>query len=278
MPANSNFWKSILVLLPLAACSPGTDLDRAPLADRPDPAPPGPAVADSEDGGPGSALSRDGAVAQGADIDGAINADAGADAEALADAEEQVDEAVLVVNQMNADPEIAQLLSDARGVFIVPDYAQAGAVIGGEGGEGVVLLRSDSQPGSAWSPPAFFNIGGVTVGAELGVEAGSIALLLMTDQAAQIFRNGDSNFSLDASAGLTIVDFSARVEAGTNGDIVAWSDTEGAFAGATIGVRNINRDEDEIAAYYGPGACSQEILSGNRTSERARRLQEALPG
>jgi lipid-binding SYLF domain-containing protein len=248
--------------MPLAACGPEYDIDRAPVADRPAVPPPGAVVPGSE----GSAIDREGAVAD--DTYG----------EALADAEKQIDEAVLVVYQMSADPEIAQLLSQARGVFIVPDYVQAGAVVGGEGGEGVALLRSDSQSGGEWSPPAFFNIGGVTVGAELGVEAGSIAMLLMSEEAAQVFRSEDSDFSLDASAGLTIVDFSARVQAETTEDVVVWSDTEGAFAGATIGVRNINRDEEQIAAFYGPAASSQDILSGNRSSNRARRLQDALSG
>jgi lipid-binding SYLF domain-containing protein len=179
---------------------------------------------------------------------------------------------------MSADPDIAQLLAEARGVFIVPDYVQAGAVIGGEGGEGVALLRSGSEPGSEWSSPAFFNIGGVTVGAELGVEAGAMAMLLMSEEAAQVFRNDDSDFSIDASAGLTIVDFSVRAQAEPTEDVIVWSDTEGAFVGATIGVRNINRDEDEIAAFYGPEASSEDILSGNRTSDRARRLQDALSG
>jgi len=201
-------------------------------------------------------------------------------AETLADAQEQVNEAVEVIDTMKSDPELAALLAEARGIFIVPDYAQAGLVVGGEGGEGVALMRNDAPAGGQWSAPAFFNISGVTAGAAAGVEAGSIALLLMSDAAALPFRNDDSNFSLVSSAGLTIVDFSTKAEGDADmGDIVVWSDTEGAFAGATIGVRGINRDEDEIEAFYGTGANAREILRGNRDSEqRAQPLRDALSG
>jgi lipid-binding SYLF domain-containing protein len=201
-------------------------------------------------------------------------------ADKLADAEEQVNEAVSVVAEMKSDPEVAALLAEARGIFIVPDYAQAGLVVGGQGGEGVALLRNEDPAGGEWSAPAFFNLSGVTAGAAGGVEAGSIALLLMTEEAAQPFRNDESNFSLVSSASLTIVDFSARAEGDAEeGDIIIWSDTEGAFAGATVGVRGINRDEDDIEAFYGQGANAREILSGNRDTElRAQPLRDALSG
>jgi lipid-binding SYLF domain-containing protein len=170
-----------------------------------------------------------------------------------------------------------RLLDQAHGVFIIPDYAQAGAIVGGEGGEGVVLLRQDDQAGGQWTAPAFFNFGGATFGAEVGVEAGSIAMLLMSDRAVEAFKTEDNNFSLDASAGLTIVDFSAKAEVSAGkGDVVVWSDTEGAFVGAAIGVSDINRDDDEIEAYYGPGADAEQVLSGSVSRDRAASLRDAL--
>jgi lipid-binding SYLF domain-containing protein len=200
-------------------------------------------------------------------------------AETLADAEQQIDEAASVIAEMKADPEIAALLDQAHGIFVVPDYAQAGLVVGGEGGEGVVSLKSGNAAASEWSAPVFFNIGGVTAGAAAGVEAGSVVLLMMTEEAALPFRNDDTDFSLVSSANLTIVDFSERAEGDVGAsDIVVWSSAEGAFAGATIGLRGISRDDDEIAAFYGPGANAREILAGARDNPRADRFQSALTG
>ena len=199
-------------------------------------------------------------------------------AEAAGDAQELVDEAVTVVNRMQADPEVAELLSQAHGIFIIPDYAQAGFIVGGEGGEGIALLKSMSAGGNAaadagvvgeapagqWSEPAFYDFGGVTAGAEAGVEVGSIAMLLMSEESAELFRTEQTNFSIDASAGLTIVDYSARADAAAGtGDIIIWSDTVGAFAGATIGINGVSRDEEETAALL---------------SDRAQQLRDALAG
>ncbi len=193
-----------------------------------------------------------------------------------ADAQEQVDEAVKVVNQMKRDPKIAQLLDQARGVFIVPDYAKGALVVGGEGGEGVALLKTAGAVRD-WSAPAFFNIGGITLGAEAGGEAGAIAMLLMSDKAAEMFMSQNNNFSLDANAGLTIVNWSAKAQGSAGkGDVIVWADTEGAFAGVGIGVSDINRDEDENAAYYGKSISPHEILGGQVTTARAKELRDAL--
>lgn len=189
------------------------------------------------------------------------------------EAEEIVTDAIEVVEQMKRDPELMQLMDRAAGIFIIPDYGQAGFIVGGEGGEGVIMLRE----GGKWSPPAFFNFGGVTVGAVAGVEAGAVAMLLMSDEATEQFKMQENDFSLDASAGLSIIDWSRKAEASAGrGDIVVWSDTEGAFAGLTIGVSDINQDEDENAAFYGPGVGAAEILSGNVEWSRAEPLRDAL--
>lgn len=189
------------------------------------------------------------------------------------DAQKQVQEATRVVGQMKRDPQVAQLLQKAHGVFIVPDYGKAAIGIGGRGGGGVALVKRNGK----WSNPAFFNIGGVSIGAQAGVAAGSIAMLLMSDKAVSMFENQANNFSLNANAGLTIVNYSADAQGNYGkGDVILWSDTEGAFAGASIGVSDINRDEDENHAYYGKKASAKEILTGRVGEMRAQNLRDAL--
>ncbi len=56
-------------------------------------------------------------------------------------------------------------------------------------------------------------------------------MLLMTDRALNSFK-GNNTFSLNADAGLTIINYSARGQASVGkGDVIFWADTEGAFAG-----------------------------------------------
>lgn len=193
------------------------------------------------------------------------------------DAREQVDEARQVVEQMKSDAEVAGLLEQAQGVFIVPDYAKAAAVVGGQGGEGVALLRTNGATTGEWSAPVFYDFGGASLGANIGVKAGSIAMLLMSEAAADMFRNEDNNWSLDANAGLTIVDYSAATEASAGkGDVIVWSDTEGAFAGADVGISDINRDQEDNTEFYGENVDVRQILSGEASSYRADELRAAL--
>lgn len=189
------------------------------------------------------------------------------------DTTQQVKEATTVVEKMKSDPEVKKLLQQAKGVFIVPTYGRGGWGIGIRGGEGVMLTQSDHK----WSNPVFYNLGGVSIGLQGGVEAGSLAMLLMSEKAVNQFMS-DNNFSLNASAGLTVVNYTgkAQVDAG-KGDIIVWADTKGAFANATIGVTDIHRDESDTKAFYKRTATAKEISSGAVTSSQADGLKQALP-
>lgn len=181
---------------------------------------------------------------------------------------EDLQEAIQVVQQMQSDAEVNKLLQQAKGIFVVPDYATAALIIGGSGGEGVLIPKTNNE----WGHPAFYDIGSASLGAQAGVAAGSIAMILMNDKALQSF-NQQNNFSLDAKAGLSIVDWSARAQAqaGT-GDIVVWTDTEGLFGEVSIGVSDINWDDEENTAFYGEEVTAEQILSGNIPSANKQEL------
>jgi SH3 domain-containing YSC84-like protein 1 len=190
------------------------------------------------------------------------------------DTREQVDEAVGVVARMKRDPQLTAMLERARGVFIVPDFGEAAVGVGARGGEGVLLVKRGGQ----WSGPAFYNFGRISAGLEAGAAAGAIAMLLMSDDAVRPFMDQKRNFALDATAGLTVVNYSAQGRAATGEpDVVMWSDTKGLLAGASIGVSGITRDEEENGAYYLQQASPQEIFSGKVRNEHAKVLRDALP-
>ncbi len=197
------------------------------------------------------------------------------------DARDTLQEALKVVNKMQSDPGMRPHLQKAKGVFIVPNFARGAAVVGIKGGEGVMLSRKDD---GQWTNPAFYNMGAVSVGAQAGASAGQIAFLLMDDKAVKVF-NTKNTFSLNADAGLSIGNYSARGEAsaGKGDDVIAWSDTEGLFAGVSISVGDIVADNGENRAYYGSdSATAQALLHGNaqvsHTPAEARSLKQALAG
>ena len=187
--------------------------------------------------------------------------DTRADTDALRDAKNDVLDAVQVVQRMKSDPEMAALLQQARGVFIMPNYGRGALGIGAQGGEGVFVTRQ----GANFSNPVFFNLAGISVGAQAGGAGGPLAMLLMTDRAVQKFTSGRT-FSINADAGLTIVDYSERAQAsaGKVQDIVVWSGTRGAYAGASIGLTGITVDDESNRAYYGRNDVTpSQILGGN---------------
>lgn len=181
-------------------------------------------------------------------------------AEEAAEARQLVNDAAKTLQQMKQDAELTQLLNKAQGVFIVPTYGRAAVGIGGQGGEGVLLARQDD----GWSDPAFYDVGGISLGAQLGAEGGSVAMLLMSKEALDAFKS-DNEFSLDAEAKLTLADYSklARTQlSDLEEDVVFWSNAEGAFAGATLSASGISWDDEENPAYYGKVTTPEEILSG----------------
>jgi lipid-binding SYLF domain-containing protein len=195
---------------------------------------------------------------------------------------EDVREAAAVIRQMRTqtDGDAAQLLEQARGVFVVPDYATAALLAGVSGGEGVLLTKRDGE----WGNPAFYDIGRLSVGVQVGAAAGSIVLVLMSDKAVESFKQEENTFSLTADAGLSIVNWSAwaQGEVGREGDIVMWTDVEGLMGAVAVGVSGVSWDEEENAAYYGRPVTMAQILEGEVKSphedEVKRLLSEAGSG
>ena len=188
---------------------------------------------------------------------GATRASAGGEAN---EARKEIHEAVQVVQRMKADPAVTDLLQRARGVFILPDYGRAALGVGIQGGEGVLVTRQ----GESFSNPVFYDLAGVSVGAQAGVSGGQLALLLMTDKAVREFKSA-KKFSLNADAGLTIANYSRRehASAGKVQDVILWSGTKGAYAGVSIGLNDVMFDEEANRAYYGrDGLDPSRIIDG----------------
>jgi SH3 domain-containing YSC84-like protein 1 len=195
-----------------------------------------------------------------------------------ADAQARVDKAASVVDAMKTDPGVNALLREAKGVLVVPDYGKAAWIVGGQGGVGVLTTREQS---GRWSDPAFYTLGGLSIGLQAGGEAGSVAYILMTDRALRPFEYRTNRFSLGADAGLTVVAFSDQANLASTGgapaDVVAWSGTKGLFGGLSVGATDVVTNSTLDEAYYGnPGVTQAQILSGQVKVAGGRVLRSAL--
>ena len=193
--------------------------------------------------------------------------------DAARSAEDRVTDAVTLVQQMKQNPALAAVLEQARGIFIIPHYGKGGLIVGGQGGGGVVLAKHDN----AWSSPAFYSIGGASIGAQAGGEGGAIAMILMTQKAVDRFADSTTGWSLNGNAGLTVVNWSGKTQATTNrGDVILWSNTSGLYGGVTASITNISPDTKMDQVYYQRPVNSEEILAGNVSSPSADTLRNAL--
>ncbi|WP_230182593.1 YSC84-related protein [Aquabacterium sp. CECT 9606] len=85
-----------------------------------------------------------------------------------------------------------------------------------------------------------------------------------------------SAFSLNADAGLTIVNWSVA-SSDAVGDIVAWSSNSGLFGNAAaVGVSNLRFSKNQTNAFYGQKTGLDELLAGRVKAGKADALRQAL--
>jgi SH3 domain-containing YSC84-like protein 1 len=134
------------------------------------------------------------------------------------------------------------LLKDARGVFIAPQILKGAFVVGASGGSGVFVAR-DKQTGT-WAGPAFYTIGEVSFGLQIGGEASEVILLAMTDRGVTALLGNSAKLGADISLAVGPVGMGAAAStANLSADIVAFAGSKGLFGGialdgALVKVRN----------------------------------------
>jgi lipid-binding SYLF domain-containing protein len=79
------------------------------------------------------------------------------------------------------NPSARELGRKAAGVLVFPSVIKAGLGIGGEYGEGVLIIRGE--------PAGYYNIISASFGFQLGVQSRSVIIMFMTEEALAGFRN-----------------------------------------------------------------------------------------
>jgi lipid-binding SYLF domain-containing protein len=192
------------------------------------------------------------------------------------DAQQLVKDALAEVQTMEKNAKLKDIMAKAKGIYLVPDFGRGAFIVGGRGGAGVVLAKNNGK----WSDPVFYDFGAISFGAQVGASGGPVAFLLMWEFAVDQFKSG-YKVSLNAESGLTIVNFSADAQASWGkGDIIFWTDTKGAYAGATVSATDLNFADGNNKAYYGKEIDPAEVLGGKSVmnAPEASQLKDALPG
>jgi len=141
------------------------------------------------------------------------------------------------------------LLDKAEAIAVFPGVIKAGFIVGGRGGHGVISRRTRN----GWSAPAFFHLGGGSVGLQIGASSTDFVLLFMNDSALggllkdKFEIGGESS----AAAGPVGRSASATTDAQLKAQILSYSRSRGAFAGLEIKGVVISADNDDNVAVYG---------------------------
>ncbi len=172
-----------------------------------------------------------------------------------------VDRAAGSLTAMRTDPDFRLLdeyLSRARGVLIFPRVIKAAFVLGGEGGNGVLVART---PHGGWSAPAFYSIGAGSIGIQLGYQEATVVLVLMNDSTLLSVIDGGLTLGTDTSiAAGTIGDSGKATAASTSADIVQFVNVGGVFAGMSLDGAVVHARDGFNRRYYGPDATTYDIV------------------
>ena len=200
---------------------------------------------------------------------------------ARAQAEQQalVDRATLTVNELlggEHGQDSRRILRRARAVLIFPRVFRGGFIIGGEGGAGVLLARDAA---GSWSSPAFYGLGGASLGLQIGIQDAQLMVFIMSDRALRAVLQSQFKFGADAS--LAVATIGAGIAGGTtaalNADFVSMSRARGLYAGISLEGSILARRNDDNQAYYGrPVSAEQIVLTMEAHNPGADNLRAAL--
>ena len=179
----------------------------------------------------------------------------------------RADNAVRVLSEVLAIPEESipeRLINEAEAIAVLPDVVNAGLVIGGRGGRGLLAVRGSD---GTWSNPSFITLGGGSIGFQAGVQSADIVLVFRTRRGIENIVNGE--FTLGAAAGVAAGPVGRNAQASTDGELKAeifsYSRSRGLFAGIALDGAVIAIDNRANRRVYGRDVTARMILE-NRVS------------
>lgn len=154
------------------------------------------------------------------------------------------------------------LLHKAEAIVIFPRTLNLAWGIGGQYGRGVALRRN-TQTGE-WSAPAFYSIGGITLGPQIGGQAIDTVLVVTNEKGLNSLLK--SKCTLGGDAGIAVGpagrNATASTDIGLKAEIYSYSRAKGLYIGLSLKGAIVSPDKSANEEFYGAGVTAAEILSG----------------
>jgi lipid-binding SYLF domain-containing protein len=175
----------------------------------------------------------------------------------------RIQEAATVLHEIHGAPDrdIPQELWDrAECVIVVPGLKKAAFVIGGEYGKGLMSCRRTGE----WSAPIFMQIGKGSWGLQIGAQSIDLVLLVMNANGMEKMLRNKVSLGAEASiaAGPVGRDARAATDAQMKAEILAYSRTQGLFAGINLSGGVVRADADDNVDLYGKSIAPKDVVMG----------------
>src|SRR5262245_3818400 len=132
----------------------------------------------------------------------------------------------------------------AECVVIIPGMKKGGFIVGGRFGKGMVSCRGNGKSG--WGAPAMLEMGGGSVGLQIGASAVDVVMLVMNREGMDKLLKDKFTLGGDASvaAGPVGRAGTAETDALMTAKILSYSRSKGVFAGLELKGSTLNQDDD----------------------------------
>jgi lipid-binding SYLF domain-containing protein len=191
-------------------------------------------------------------------------------------AEQEVNAAQTTLNNFKNDPNMTWFqsnLRNAHAVIISPSVTRGAFLVGGSGGEAVVLARDEKR--GRWVGPAFYKLGDASLGLQAGVDVSEVLILVMTEKARDALLS--SSFKLGGDASIAAGPVGTGASSSVTTDLVAFARSKGVYAGLSLEGAVIRPDTEANAAFYGRDVSPLDILvRGAANNPAAAALQQSL--
>jgi lipid-binding SYLF domain-containing protein len=168
-------------------------------------------------------------------------------------------------------------LARAKAVLVVPDLYKAGIIIGGQFGNGVLLVR---QADGTFSSPAFYTLSGGSIGLQLGAEDVSIVFLILDDSGLNAVLQNKFKIGGEMQAAIAVVGGGVGASGSSNmkADILAYAlGAIGLYGSLSLEGAVIAPRDSWNQAYYGKPVAAREVVMNNAASNpEANRLRDFL--
>lgn len=176
-----------------------------------------------------------------------------------------ITDSIVVLEELSAasDKGIPKhLLQRAEAIVVIPSLIKGGFVLGAKHGKGILSVRDRST--GQWSAPAILKMTGGSIGWQIGVEKVDLVMLVMNPKGVEELL--EDRFTIGGSASVTAGPVGRSADAATNAQmsskILAYSRSQGLFAGASLEGAGLHADDDDIIDLYGESVTLRDVTNG----------------